>query len=428
MKHKYKTRAALTLALTLTLTQAPAVSAEGSSVPSIIVNDDEWYRDGASPLTFRDGRYYVPAEVFTMFDYVRVTQPKDGNLLIINTTDGRYISILYMEQKAAVNGRIYENTGVFRRSEKYYVDAQLTAEALGISCETYTGTGETEAEAESGTNPESETASETESNSESAPESTAVLPAGTTVLRLYDRNRVFSFADLISSYVTGNYGEDETDSVQPDEPLYFDEDGDGYEYSGDYDSTGRRIYVLCSTEKDSTGLFAAMDALEDEGLDYTAALDESSSAEPDYVMSKLIMGEVLVMPEGYADERNTAGLLYMTEEEEISSYAASLADKMDKINNQQMEKSGRSARFTLTSHNPKIDEILSGRGYFPIVPDYEINGASYPEGVVSEIEKRLADGGSVTVYLSDCWSSTHMAELLWDMAARGYDVLALGGE
>ncbi len=408
MKHKY-TFPALLLTLALTLAVFPASAAE-NNIPSIIVNDDEWYRDSTTPLTVRDGKYCVPAEVFTMFDYIRVTQPKEGNLLIINTTNGAYISILYMEQKAAVNGKIYDNIGVFRRSEKYYVDAYLTAEALGISCETRTGTSDS-----------------AESTPESAPP--PEIPEGTTILRLYDGNRVFTLDELIASYVTGMYDDSdaaETDRNPADEPPY--DDYDDYE-DDDYDyDVPRRIYVLCSTPRDSTDLFAAMPALEDEGLDYTAALDEASAADSDYVMSKLIMGEILLMPEGYAEKRNTAGLLYMTDGEEIKAYAASLADKMDEINEAQKKKSGRNARFTLTSNNPEIDKILAERGYFPVTPDYEINGASYPEGVVSDIERKLADGGDVTVYLSDCWSSLHMAELLYDMSARGYEILNLAGD
>ncbi len=398
MKHKFQIPALL-LTLALALTQTAAVSADENNISSIIVNDDEWYRDGEFPLTVRDGKYYVPAEAFTMFEYIRVTQPKKGNLLITNTTDGRYISILYMEQKAAVNGVIYSGIGVFRRSEKYYVDAEMTASALGISLEARTG-GKSE-------------------NSESG----SGLTEGMTVLRLYDDSHIFTLDELIETYAM--YDEDfDAAQTQPDQALYYE---DGYNYHYDYDSDDRRIFVLCTTPAGDEGQFSAASALDDERLDYTAALDEDSAQDRDYVMSNLVKGEVLIIPKGYAESRNNAVFSYM-DEDELESAGEALADKMDEINRSQKSFTQKNVRFTLSSNNAKIDGILKSRGYIPLTPDYEINGASYPEGVTYDIEKRLESGGSVIMYLTDCWSSVHMTELLWDMSVRGYDVINLDGE
>ena len=85
-----------------------------------------------SPLIVRDGKNYVPAEVFTMLDYISLTYPSDGNLFLMNTVSRNYISVLFMERAAAMNGEIIENIDVFRDAGEYYLDAEETAQALGI--------------------------------------------------------------------------------------------------------------------------------------------------------------------------------------------------------------------------------------------------------------------------------------------------------
>ena len=68
--------AAVTVVLTLLVTSAYAAGEK--ELPTIIVNDEKWYKDTVSPLIVRDGKNYVPAEVFTMLDYISLTYPNDG--------------------------------------------------------------------------------------------------------------------------------------------------------------------------------------------------------------------------------------------------------------------------------------------------------------------------------------------------------------
>ena len=80
----------------------------------------------------------LPAELFELFDSVSVSSPNDNNLLIHNLLDGRYISILFTERRAAVNGTIYENINTFRDGGITYVDAGQVADIVGIFTETVT--------------------------------------------------------------------------------------------------------------------------------------------------------------------------------------------------------------------------------------------------------------------------------------------------
>lgn len=108
-----------------------------ASAPSLVWNNDVWYKDSAAPLIFRDGVYYVPAEMCAMSQNITVSSPSDDSLLIKNDLDGRYISILINEGTAAVNGKI-ENIGVFRSAGIYYAEADKICEAVGLETEYYT--------------------------------------------------------------------------------------------------------------------------------------------------------------------------------------------------------------------------------------------------------------------------------------------------
>ncbi len=127
-----RTVAAVLLAGTLSGTSGYA-----AGVPSLFHNDEAWYKDGALPLVLRDDVYYVPADLFGMFENVRVETPGNSgnNLLIWNTRNKSYISILFEERRAAVNGTILEDIAIFRDSGILYVDAGLVAETLNIEAE-----------------------------------------------------------------------------------------------------------------------------------------------------------------------------------------------------------------------------------------------------------------------------------------------------
>ena len=110
---------------------------DGGKVPTLFYNDDAWYKDSSSPLVERGGEYFVPAEIFKMFDSISVTTPTSDNLLIHNTETGEYISMLFSSQSAAVNGEIIRGVGLFRDSGAYYVNAETVGNAVGIKREYY---------------------------------------------------------------------------------------------------------------------------------------------------------------------------------------------------------------------------------------------------------------------------------------------------
>lgn len=214
----------------LCVTDADAVEVK---IPSLFCNDEEWYKDTVSPLILRDGKYYIPADLFSMFDYISVTVPDDNNLLIHNTDSGEYISILFDEQSAAVNGEIVDDVGIFRYDGVYYSDAGLVCEAVGLGREYYTSEN------------------------------------GDVSLRITDDNKIFTLEELIGGYL-------------PDEDeLYADEDRE--------EDVVKRIYLLCSSPDGKQLTFPARDNLDFYGLEYTLFLDSSSSA--DTILASLADGE-----------------------------------------------------------------------------------------------------------------------------------------
>lgn len=202
-------------------------------LPSLFCNDEAWYKDTVSPLILRDGEYYIPADLFSMFDYISVTVPKDNNLLIHNTDSGEYISILFDGQSAAVNGDIVEDVGIFRYDGIYYVNADLACEAVGLMNEYYTSEN------------------------------------GDVSLRITDEDKILTLEELIGGY------------LPDEEELFAEEDRE--------EDTVKRIYLLCSSPDGKQLTFPARDNLEFYGLEYTLFLNSSSSA--DTILSSLANGE-----------------------------------------------------------------------------------------------------------------------------------------
>ena len=104
---------------------------------SLFWNDEAWYRDTMSPLLVREGEYFIPTGLLEMFDYITVGTPKDGNLLIYNSENENYISVLTEDGTAAVDGEIV-SCAVFREAGTYYIGADLACSALGVRYDTYT--------------------------------------------------------------------------------------------------------------------------------------------------------------------------------------------------------------------------------------------------------------------------------------------------
>lgn len=306
-------------------------------LPSLFCNDEEWYKDTVSPLILRDGVYYIPADLCSMFDYISVTYPGSNNLLIHNTVTGEYISVLFREQSAALNGEIHDNVGVFRDDGVYYVDAALVCDAVGLGYDYYTSEN------------------------------------GNVSLRVTDENRIFTFDDLISTYFSAP------------EDIYID-DGNGKE------DVVKRIYLLCSSPDGHNLMFPARDNLEYYGLEYTLFLDISSSETT--ILSAIADGEYGITAD------SAAGL--------------------DALSEKLFPYSRRNSRLTLSTGDADADLALRDAGYCPIRPDFTVNGATYADGMLTEIIDHLGKYESCTVYLEDCWSSQRMIVLISEINYKNY--------
>ncbi len=239
-KHRMKIKYIAVLLAVFMLATVPASTfAAGNDVPTLFHNDEEWYKDGLYPMTLRDGKYYIPAELFAMFDYISVTTPLADNILIHNTENGQYVSILFMERSAAVNGSIVRDVGVFRDDDMYYVDAEMVCDGIGMEYERYT--------------------------SEDGQES----------LRLYDRDCTMLFEQMIRAYLPE---EDKLGSVTDD----------------DQSNLTKRIFLICKPAGLYDNDYSAQIYLDIYGLDYTLFLNNADDTEA--VLRASARGEYGVLP------------------------------------------------------------------------------------------------------------------------------------
>ncbi len=216
-------------------------------LPSLFHNDEAWYKDGASPLVLRDGVFYVPSEFFGMFEKIRVETPgKSGNnLLIWNTQTKSYISILFEERRAAINGTIVENISVFRDGGVIYVNAGQVAETVGLTTETI----------------------ETED--------------GSLSLRLSDESAQLTTESLLTPYLPKE--DDEFAGLGADEYIDL-----------------KRIFVICR-EPSPTTQTSALEMLQSYDMGYTLFLEKDTST--DALLSALAGGEYgILLPDGTPPE------------------------------------------------------------------------------------------------------------------------------
>lgn len=112
-------------------------AANGWQDPTLYHNDDVWYKDNGAPLIEKNGKYYIPVDILTMFDTITVeTHAQDNLLLYADTADGVvYASILYGDRIAAVSGEIIEDVEIFRQNGYYYLNAEWICGILGLTTE-----------------------------------------------------------------------------------------------------------------------------------------------------------------------------------------------------------------------------------------------------------------------------------------------------
>lgn len=323
------------------------VSAAG--IPSLFHNDDAWYKDGVSPMIEREGKRYIPADIFTMFDYMSVTTPTAANLLIHNTDSGQYVSILFMQQSALINGTVHENIGVLRDGGVYYVEADAVCEGLGFTTRLYTGED------------------------------------GAISMQICDSSVIStSFDALAESYLPSeeeDSGYTEEENVTVEEP----------------DSAGL-IYLFCA-EPDGNAEFTAQDALDDEKLAYTLFLDGESDVRT--LIRQSIDGICgLDLPE--PDETGTT------------------AEQLNAINDGFCRITRWRVSLTRSAGDDAADEALRNAGYYPVKPDFEVNGGSEPDALLGEILAAVDERGWCTVWLEDCWNTVEMARLIRELNENEY--------
>ena len=328
------------LLLTALLLISPVAAAE---IPSLFHNDDAWYKDGISPMIEREGKRYIPADIFTMFDYMNVSTPTSDNLLLHNTESGRYVSLLFSQQRALINGEVHEGIGMFRDGGVYYVDADAVCEGLGFTTRLY------------------------------------ICEDGSLSMQICDGNVISkTFAELVKSYLP-----DEEEEEYPEEDYEADVEEDRE------DNSASLICLLCA-EPNPAAEFTALESLTDERLRYTMFLD------------------------GVNDERNlirygVSGLFGLTVPETENAVL-----HLDAVSEQSRKITRQYVRLIRSTDDDDTDEELRRAGYYPVKPDFKVNGASHPESLLQEILDLADERGYCTVWLEDCWNT----ELITGMIAE----------
>ncbi len=108
-----------------------------ASAPSLFHNDEKWYKDSTATLEIIDGIPYIPIDIFGMYSHIELSlDSRRGEFMLYNRTSRQYISVLYNEKIATVNGteEIYLNLYKLHGGY-YYVPAQYFCTVLGFSCE-----------------------------------------------------------------------------------------------------------------------------------------------------------------------------------------------------------------------------------------------------------------------------------------------------
>jgi len=314
-------------------------------IPTLFHNDEPWYKDGVSPLIERDGKRYIPADIFTMFDYMSVTVPKPNNLLIHNTSTGNYVSMLFLEQSALMNGTVHRKVSIFRDGGIYYVDADAVCQELGFTTRLY------------------------------------IREDGGVSMQICDETVISaSLNELIQSYLPS---EPEHDGYTEEETAVPEKE----------ESEASLIYLFCG-DPDSSAEFRAHDILEKKDLAYTIFFDEASDP------MELI-------------RHGMDGLCGL----DISS---DTAEALDALNEEFAEITRRRLTLTRSTGDAAKDEELRNAGYFPVTPDFTVNGGSDPDALIWEIMLRADREGSCTVWLEDCWNTVEIADLLSQLNRKQY--------
>lgn len=200
-----------------------------SSVPTLFHNDEAWYKDSMAPLLMKDGRYHIPADLLGMFEDIDVSYSQGGDNVLIVHTNGTYVSILFSDKTAVVNGELQENIGVFRENGYTYIDGEWIAAYFDLTL------------------------------------AYAQSEDGKTVLRLTDDSATRTWEALFAMY-QDDVVEEETAIARP--PV-----------SEEPTEDVRRIYIVTGDNYENPSFPAAEDVVENSGLTCTLFLHTGSDDE-----------------------------------------------------------------------------------------------------------------------------------------------------
>lgn len=143
MKRRQIVMVAAVLALSIAFGAVFAVRVSAAATPSLFHNDERWYRDTSAGLEIIGGLYYVPVDVFSMFRHIELTMDsRRGEFLVYNRNTGAYISVLYSEKIATINGEEEAYLNLYKlHGGYYYVPAEYFCTVLSLGYEVRRGSG-----------------------------------------------------------------------------------------------------------------------------------------------------------------------------------------------------------------------------------------------------------------------------------------------
>ena len=114
-----------------------SVRITAASAPTLFHNDEKWYKDSTATLEIIDDIPYIPIDIFGMYSHIELSlDSRRSEFMLYNRTTKQYISVLYNEKIATVNGteEIYLNLYKLHGGY-YYVPAEYFCSVLGFSAE-----------------------------------------------------------------------------------------------------------------------------------------------------------------------------------------------------------------------------------------------------------------------------------------------------
>ena len=228
------------LLLAVVVSMIIGAGASGYAVPTLFHNDEAWYKDSVAPLLMKNGVYHIPADLLGMFGDITVSYHNNDDNLLLTRGDGTYASVLFSDRRAAINGDICENIGIFRENGYTYVDAEWIAGVFSLTCE-YSSTAD-----------------------------------GQTVLRLKDSEAVRTMEELLEVYIPAA----ETEETQPPETTEPETTPETEIPPETLPETViKRIYILSDDNYWRQGYVPAEDIAGSSGLVCTLFLHEGSADE-----------------------------------------------------------------------------------------------------------------------------------------------------